>query len=120
MGPVEFNETFRVRTKKWTLGIIKWYANIQPKTDEVRILGKQLIRSSSSVAANFRARCRVRSKAERYAKFCIVVEESDESLFWMEVFFESELVDTTHLRTLYPEALEILKVMAKCKKGLKP
>jgi four helix bundle protein len=59
---------------------IRFYQSL-PKTEESKIIGRQLLRSSSSVGANYRAACRGRSKAEFYSKICIVVEEADESIF---------------------------------------
>jgi len=117
MEQIAFNKLFRVRTKKLAISIMKFYAGLMKK-DEIRIIGKQLIRSATSVAANFRAVCIARSLKERYSKLCIVVEEADEVLFWLELLEES------HLRINVPdnikkEALEVSKVMATCRKGLK-
>jgi four helix bundle protein len=84
MEPIVFNETFRKRTKKLAISIMRFYAGLSKK-DEIRIIGKQLIRSSTSIAANFRATSLARSMKERYSKFCIVVEEADETIFWMEL-----------------------------------
>jgi four helix bundle protein len=78
MMSVEFNEKYRIKNKEFAIRIIKMYSKI-PKTDEARIIGKQLIRSATSVAGNFRASTRARSDAEHYSKFCIVVEEADET-----------------------------------------
>jgi len=78
----EFAEYFRNRTKKFVIDNIKLF-RLLPKTEEAKIIGRQLLRSSSSVGANYRAVCRARSQAEFYAKLSIVVEEADESLFWM-------------------------------------
>ena len=105
MEQIAFNELFRKKTKQLTLSIMRFYSNLS-KNDEVRIIGKQLIRSSTSVAANFRAVCVARSVKERYSKLCIVVEEADEALFWLELLAES------HLKINIPdhlikEALEI-------------
>lgn len=88
---MSFNEDLRNRTKAFAVRIIKMYAKLY-KTDEIRIIGKQLLRSSTSVAANFRAVTRARSDKERFAKLSIVVEEADESLFWLEILNESKLV----------------------------
>ena len=117
MNQIEFNELFRNRTKYLALAIIKMYGKI-PKNDEIRIMGRQLMRSASSVAANYRAVCRARSERERYAKLFIVVEEADETLFWLELLEESNLTkfDFTDLKR---EATEILKVMASTRKKLK-
>ncbi len=76
------------RTKKFALENIRFFQRL-PKTDEARIIGKQLLRSATSVASNYRAACRSRSKQEFYSKICIVVEESDETLFWLELISDS-------------------------------
>jgi four helix bundle protein len=62
-----------------------------PKTEEARILGRQVLRSGTSVAANYHAVCRARSKAEFTAKLGVVVEEADETVFWLELLVESGL-----------------------------
>jgi len=82
-----------------------------PKTEEARILGKQLLRSSTSVACNYRAANRARSKQEFYAKICIVVEEIDETLFWLELITDardSKLKETSYI--IIKEAQELLYI----------
>ena len=113
-----FNETYRDRTKKLAVNIIRFYGAIN-KTDEFRIIGKQLIRSATSVAANFRAACRARSEAEYYSKLCIVVEETDETLFWLDLLEEADFVKKSQLNTLQTETLEILKIFSKTRKTAK-
>jgi len=73
-------EELRVRTKMFAVRIVKLYQAL-PKTTEAQVLGKQLLRSETSVAANYRAACRGRSRAEWIAKIGIVVEEADETVF---------------------------------------
>ncbi len=113
-----FNDSFRRRTKAFAINIIKFIGNLK-KNDELRILCKQLLRSSTSVAANFRAACRARSQAEYFAKLCIVVEEADESLFWLELLEEAELCKTRSTEEMKKECTEILSVMAVTRKNLK-
>jgi len=113
----EFAEYFRNRTKKFVVDNIKLY-RLLPKTEEARIIGKQLLRSSSSVGANYRAVCRSRSQAEFYSKLSIVVEEADESIFWMEVLVEAEVVKQNEISTLMNEANEILKVVSTARKSV--
>jgi four helix bundle protein len=72
------------RTKVFVLDAIKFYQSL-PKTEEAKMIGRQFMRSSSSVGANYRAACRSRSKAEFYSKLSIVVEEADETAFWLEI-----------------------------------
>ena len=117
MNQQEFAQHFRNRTKKLTIDVIFLYKKI-PKTDESRIVGKQLIRSASSVGANYRAACRARSSAEFFAKMCIVVEEADESEYWLEVIKDAELSnDNIELERLLQESLELIKIMSKAKKS---
>ena len=86
------------------------------KTEEARIIGPNLFRSSSSVGANYRAACRARSKAEFHSKLSIVVEEADESLFWAEILIESGIISSNQIYALIKEKTEILKVVASARK----
>ena len=106
------------RTKRFALDIIKFFQKL-PKSDEAKILGKQLLRSATSLASNYRAACRGRSKQEFYAKICIVVEESDESLFWLELFQESEIQNDETTTVLMKEAEELLYLFSSTKKSTK-
>lgn len=115
MQQAAFNEKFRIRTKKLAIIILKMYANLN-KTDEVRIVGKQIMRSATSVAANFRATCRARSEREKFAKLCIVVEEADETIFWLEILEESQIAITVNVAEIKTEMMEILKVMSSYRK----
>ncbi len=116
---VDFIEAFKKRTKQFVISNIKLFQNL-PKTEEARIIGRQLLRSSSSVGANYRAACRARSKAEFHSKLSIVVEEADESLFWMEILVEAEILNSNQLDSLMKEATEILKVVASASKKVSP
>lgn len=111
-----FVEEFKKRTKDFTLRNIKLFQSL-PKTDEARIIGKQLLRSASSVGANYRAVCRARSQAEFYSKLSITIEEADESLFWLEILVESNILPLNKLADLMNEAEEIIKVLSKARKN---
>ena len=113
----EFAEQFRNRTKKFVIDNIKFYRSL-PKTEEAKIVGKQLLRSSSSVGSNYRAACRARSQAEFHSKISIVVEEADESVFWMEILIGAEIVQPPELTILMNEGNEILKVVASARKTI--
>ena len=119
MEKVEFAELLRGRTKDFALRVIKLFQNL-PKNDEAKIIGKQLLRSSTSVAANYRASCRARSDAEYYAKICIVVEEADESLFWIEILSDANIMSENNLASLKKEITELLSIFSKTKRSLKP
>ena len=93
------------RTKAFALRILK-LVDALPKTTAGRALASQIVRSGTSVAANYRAACRARSTADFIAKMGIVEEESDETLFWLELLEESELVSATKLAPIKQEANE--------------
>jgi len=96
------------------LRVIK-LVNALPNNTAGRTIGNQLIRSGTSVAANYRAACRGRSKAEFIAKRGTVEEEADESAFWMELIIESKLMDENLVKNLWQESVEIIKIMASSK-----
>ena len=115
----EFNEKMRERTKQFALQVIALSDKI-PAKEAARVINRQLLRSATSVAANFRAACRGRSKAEFYSKVCIVVEEADETQFWLEMLEDSKLVVNYHsdLTKLISEISEILAITTSIKSKL--
>jgi four helix bundle protein len=119
MKQEEFNELFRARTKKTALSIIAIVSDLK-YSDALSVIIKQLIRSVTSVAANYRAVCRARSEKEKYAKLCIVVEEADETLFWIEMLIDGGFTTEEKLSALRNESEEILKVMSSYRSKLKP
>lgn len=116
MDSIEFREQLKLRTKAFALRIIRLYQSL-PKNTESQIIGKQLLRSATSVAANYRAACRSRSNAEFFSKITIVVEEADESLFWLELLVEAGIVKAELLVELCRENEEIIKIMVVARKN---
>ena len=114
-GKAEFIETFKERTKRFALNSIFLFRQL-PKTEEGKIIGRQFLRSATSVASNYRAACRARSKAEFFAKLSIAVEEADETLFWIEIIIESKIGSENHFGKLHSEILEILSVLSTARK----
>lgn len=112
---VEFAEIIKNRTKRFVVDNIRLFRDL-PKTEEARIIGRQLLRSSSSIGANYRAACRARSKAEFGSKLSIVVEEADESVFWMEIMIEAEILSHDKISPLMKEGNEILKIVSAARK----
>jgi four helix bundle protein len=106
------------RTKQFSLRVIKLVAAL-PHSVQGRAIGNQLIRSGTSVGANYRAACRGRSKAEFIAKLGTVEEEADESAFWMELIIESGLMAKNLVEPLMQEANEIVAIMASSRKSAK-
>jgi four helix bundle protein len=97
---------FKRRTKQLALRVIKAVETL-PKNRTADVLGRQLIRSGTSIGANYRAACRGKSTADVIAKLRIVEEEADESAYWMELLIESGLVSEARLSELIQETNEI-------------
>ena len=95
------------RTKKFALNIMTFTESL-PRTRTADIIAKQLIRSSTSVGANYRSAMRARSRADFICKMGIVMEETDESLYWLELLTESGMVNSLSLRDLAKEADELI------------
>src|ERR1035437_3293659 len=87
-----------------------------PATVPGKVLANQLMRSASSVAANYRAACRSRSKAEFVAKLSIVVEEADETVLWLELIRDGKLLPSDRIKDLLAEANEITAIMVASRK----
>jgi four helix bundle protein len=104
-------QSLQDRTKKLALRVIRMLDRLPP-TEAARTIGRQTLRAATSVAANYRAACRSRSKAEFSAKLGVVVEEADETVFWLEVLAESGIVQSRRLADLSREASEIRSIMA--------
>jgi len=103
------------RTKQFALRIFKLVGAL-PQTIQGKAVAAQLIRSGTSVAANYRAACRARSKPEFIAKLGVVEEEADESAFWLELIIETGLLNQRKVTPLLAEAGEIVAMMASSKK----
>jgi four helix bundle protein len=99
----------RSRSKNLASRIIRLCRSL-PRNDEARILGRQLLRSGTSVGANYRAACRARSRAEFVAKMGIVLEEADETIYWLEVMIEAGLVPRSKLHLLLDEANQLTSI----------
>jgi four helix bundle protein len=114
----DFSDEFKRRTKLFAISIIHLSKSF-PKTEESFIIKKQLLRSAFSVASNYRAVCRGRSDAEFFSKLCIVVEEADETVFWLELLIESKILLSDEININLKEAKEILSIVAKSRKTMK-
>jgi len=104
-------EVLRNRSKAFAIRVIHMCRTF-PRTLDTQIIVKQALRSATSVAANYRAVCRARSKAEFVAKIGIAVEEADETVFWLEMLADSGIVKSDRLAGLIAEANELLAILA--------
>jgi four helix bundle protein len=105
------SDELKKRTKQFALRVLKLVAAL-PKTVAGRAIGGQLVRSGTSVGANYRAACRGRSKAEFVAKMGTCEEEADESAYWMEIIIEGALLKRNQVEPLLNEAEELTRIFA--------
>ena len=106
----EGEKDLRKRTKKFSLDIIKLVASL-PRSREADIIGRQALRSGTSVGANYREATRARSKKEFVSKIGIVEQEADETLYWLELLDESGLMNGRLLKDLVKEADELVAIL---------
>src|SRR6476646_5325392 len=104
-------DELKTGTKKFALRIIK-VSRALPRSPEARVIGYQLLRSGTSVAANYRAACRGRSRPEFLAKIGIVVEEADETVFWLEILTEAGLIRAELLDDIISEANQLVAIFS--------
>ena len=109
MNALDKSLDLRQRTKSYAIRIVRLYRSL-PHSSDAQVLGKQLLRSGTSVAANYRVACRARSRAEFISKISIVLEEADESAFWLELLGETEVVLPEKLATLVRETNELTAI----------
>ncbi len=102
-------EVLKNRTKQFALRIIRVVRSLPPGA-ESRIISHQLLRSGMSVGANYRAVCRARSRPEFLSKLAIVIEEADESAFWLELLVDGGLVSEAKLKDLKSEANQLVAI----------
>lgn len=105
------HQNLQDRTRKFTLSVIRFTEQLQ-RDDTSRTLGRQLLRSGTSVGANYRAACRSKSKADSISKMSTVLEEADESAFWIELLVDAEKADPQHAQPLLSEANELTAITA--------
>ncbi len=115
IGQEDFNEIFKKRTKDFAVNVVLFCKKL-PNNYIDKVIINQLVRSGTSVAANYRAACRSRSEAEFYAKMSIVVEEADESQLWLEIIKEANIDISETCQVLHKEISELVKVFAKARK----
>ncbi len=108
----------KTRTKAFALRVIRIYS-VLPKTTEAQVIGKQLLRSGTSVGAHYREAMRSRSSAEFVSKIEGGLQELEESLYWMELLTEAEICSKTQLTEIMGEAGELIAILVTCAKNAK-
>lgn len=117
MKTLDFAKHMQDRTKSLTIAIIK-LARRLPRNAESKVIHYQLVKSGTSMAANYRAACRSRSEREFISKLSIVIEETDESAFWLELISELPLLKWEVIEPILNETNEILAIMMKSRQTL--
>jgi len=111
-------EEMKQRTKKFAVRIFKM-ADSLPRSTASQVVARQILRSGSSVAANYRSACRARSHSEFIAKLGVVEDEADETLFWLEFIVETRLLPAAKLDRLMDEARQLLAIVVASRKTSK-
>ena len=114
----EFIERMKQKTKVFAVDVISFCNSLKSERAS-SVVSYQLIKSATSTGANYRAACKARSKKEFFSKLCIVVEEVDETKYWLEVILKANLSNKTDfLNKLYDEANEITKIMSSARNSV--
>ena len=109
MATLDRAADLKARTKSFAIRIVRLYRSL-PRSTDAQVLGRQLLRSGTSVAANYRAACRSRSKAEFISKMSVVLEEADESAFWLELMAETGTLVSSRTEALLKETNELVAI----------
>jgi four helix bundle protein len=111
-------ERFKARTRQLALEIIALVESL-PRSRTADVIGRQLLRSGTSIGANYRAACRGKSKADVISKLAIVEEEADETIYWLELLIESQTVEVSRVNLLLTETNEIVAMVVASIKTLR-
>jgi four helix bundle protein len=101
----------KARSKDLAIRVIRLFRSL-PRSEEARVIGRQVLRSATSVAANYRAVCRARSRAEFIAKMGVVVEEAEGTVFWLELLVDAGVMKARRMEALLGEANELLSIFS--------
>jgi len=112
-------EELKTRTKQFALRIIRLVESF-PRTSTARTIGRQLLRSGTSVGASYRAACQARTRADYISKVGIAIDEADKSLYWMELVVDAKVIPAEKLTALTKEANEIVAVLPATTRTARP
>lgn len=115
---VDKHQQLRDRTKSFALRVIRM-SDALPRTRAGNVIGNQILRSSTSMAANYRAAGRSRSKAEFIAKIGVVIEEADETVFWLELLRDGSIIRPAQLESMMNEANQLLAIFTAARRTAK-
>jgi len=115
----EQNENLRSRTKRFGLRVIRAYSFLQKRDEIQQVLGRQMLRSGTSVGAQYREACRARSPAEFVSKMNSALQELDETVYWFEMLVESQSISKRKLENLMQETDELIAIFVTCIRNTK-
>jgi four helix bundle protein len=113
------SEAMRLRTKEFGGSIVRFFVSLDKKREELRVLGKQLLRAGTSVGANYREASRARSESEFVAKIELCVQEADETQYWLELLRDDCGLKSEALEKLWTEADELICIFVTMSKNTK-
>ena len=114
----ERGKDLKVRTKSFALRIIKLYSAL-PRSTEAQVIGKQILRSGTSVGAQYREACRARSDAEFVSKLESSLQELEETMYWLELLVESQIFPAQKIQSLHEEAEQLMAILVTSIKTVK-
>ena len=115
----ERKQALRIRTKAFAGQVVRFYISLDKSREEIRVLGKQLLRSGTSVAANYREASRARSEAEFISKAEQCAQEADETILWLELLRDDCEIRSDRLDWLLKEADELIAIFVTMSKNVK-
>ena len=115
---IDKHQELKHRTKMFALRVIRM-SDVLPRTRAANVIANQILRSATSMAANYRAVGRARSKAEFVAKLGVLLEEADESVFWLELLADRRIVSAQKLRDLLGEANQLMLIFSASRRTAK-
>lgn len=119
MNSSERKEAMRRRTKAFAASVVRLYVSLEKRREEQVVLGKQVLRSGTSVAANYREASRARSDAEFIAKIELCAQEADETQLWLELLHEDCGVPAQNTQPIWAEANELISIFVTMRKNTK-
>jgi len=113
------SDRMRVRTKRFAGSVVRFFVSLDKKREEMRVLGKQMLRAGTSVGANYREASRARSDSEFIAKIELCTQEADETQYWLELLRDDCGVRSEDLEKIWSEADELVRIFVTMSKNTK-
>ena len=113
------NEEMRLRTRRFAGEVVRFFVSLDRKSEQLRVLGKQLLRAGTSVGANYREASRARSDSEFIAKIELCAQEADEAQYWLELLRDDCELRSTDLEKIWTKADELIRIFVTMSKNTK-